>query len=715
MKSYPAQPNATAVNRILLAIAVAFLCLNSRAAVVTWTPLEITGAAFPCRMNFTPTNAVLNNGSGLDIGQPKNIPASTNATTLLAGDYTVSSPDAPYRLPFKISVPNTTNTYSINDLRNPPLTYTYTNRLGITKQVLPGSGMTAVTNNPGLPTEQIVLSSSGSGGTTYTFIATNRPVGTAWVTNGSLVFYPTNTSALSTTYTNNNGVVGVISGSAVGTNTTGLVSTNQATSGAYAFNLQSSSGLPESGVVGLVADLGAKAGTNDTRALNLTNSANQFRGTNVVIGGLMLNPALFPNAIVPANYTLLSSYYIGNSNWLSGSYPNARYDQQTYLGASAGSNYIEQLFGFTSDYTGGAPSIDRFIIFDYDPSGNSPNVIRISPKVRFGQDNDANQTALTNLTYLADQTGIFPAANTIVTNGGIFSGNGSGLTDLNAAQLTTGTLPMGRLTTGGTNLQGAVFILNTNDPSGRSYTNAPTLNLANSTGLPAAQLSGVVPTTVRISPSSITNDGTQFAAGTITKGTTNSTAGMTRGAIFEDANTNRWVSRDGQIFTNLTATNITGTIPNANLPALNYVASTNGTAVNLTLATSTLFTNGTTASTFDGRHFITSFSGTVRSDLDFMAGNFVMGESGGTGKAGGFVVFPGGMRIVGVNGSMASLLTASNANFIGTVTATNGVVLPSSATISWGATNTAPASIIAPVAWVTVTNAGVAYKLPLYQ
>ena len=198
-----------------------------------------------------------------------------------------------------------------------------------------------------------------------------------------------------------------------------------------------------------------------------------------------------------------------------------------------------------------------------------------------------------------------------------------------------------------------MLILNTDDPSGRSYTNAPTLNLANSTGLPAAQLSGVVPTTVRISPSSITNDGTQFAPGTITKGTTNSTAGMVRGAMFEDVNTNSWLSRDGQIFTNLLAANIvgavptainatnlagaavtvnlstaaptatftqngaltlnlqtnawltassnldatklTGTVPSGNLPALNYVPLTNGTAVNPTLVNPTFSGTATNA------------------------------------------------------------------------------------------------------------------------
>jgi hypothetical protein len=34
--------------------------------------------------------------------------------------------------------------------------------------------------------------SGGSSGTTYTFTPTNRPVGTAWITNGATVFYPTN-------------------------------------------------------------------------------------------------------------------------------------------------------------------------------------------------------------------------------------------------------------------------------------------------------------------------------------------------------------------------------------------------------------------------------------------------------------------------------------------------------------------------------------------
>ena len=95
----------------------------------------------------------------------------------------------------------------------------------------------------------------------------------------------------------------------------------------------------------------------------------------------------------------------------------------------------------------------------------------------------------------------------------------------------------------------------------------------------ASNLTGVVPTTVRISPSSVTNDGTQFPAGTVTSGTTNLAGAL----IATNAAGQRFYSFNGGSLTNLDATKLTGTVPSGNLPALNYVASTNGTAVSPTL------------------------------------------------------------------------------------------------------------------------------------
>jgi hypothetical protein len=160
---------------------IGLLCLlvlnfQTYAATVTWSPVEITGAALSCRMYFVPTNIALNSGNNLNLGQPKNIAAGTTNTTLLAGDYTVSSPDAPFRRPFLIAVPDDANTYSINALRNPPVTYTYTNRLSISGLVLSGTGTTFVTNNAGLPNETVTISASAGGGSTINtnpFVLTN--------------------------------------------------------------------------------------------------------------------------------------------------------------------------------------------------------------------------------------------------------------------------------------------------------------------------------------------------------------------------------------------------------------------------------------------------------------------------------------------------------------------------------------------------------------
>lgn len=82
-----------------------------------------------------------------------------------------------------------------------------------------------------------------------------------------------------------------------------------------------------------------------------------------------------------------------------------------------------------------------------------------------------------------------------LTASGTFAGDGSGLTSLNASRLTTGLLPMGRLTTTGTNL--ANSFLTTDGVGNRSYTyNASALtnlnaaNLASGT-IPSARLTGV--------------------------------------------------------------------------------------------------------------------------------------------------------------------------------------------------------------------------------
>ena len=247
-----------------------------------------------------------------------------------------------------------------------------------------------------------------SGGTTYTFSNTNLPAGVV-VTNGAAV--------------------------AVGTNTSGLVT------------------------------------TNDTRALNLTNSGNVFGGS-------------FNNGHA-AITTDATASFVNGAFVLNDSDPAYGDGNATIL---------------TINHD------DALVVSDGDTS------LSILGNTLIGRNNSAIAT------WSISDLGAINALS--------FTGNGSGLTNLNASQLT-----------------------------------------------------GVVPTTVRISPSSITNDGTQFPMGTVTSGTTNLAGAL----IATNAVGQRLYSFNGGSLTNLDATKLTGTVPSGNLPALNYVASTNGTAVNPTL------------------------------------------------------------------------------------------------------------------------------------
>jgi hypothetical protein len=117
---------------------------------------------------------------------------------------------------------------------------------------------------------------------------------------------------------------------------------------------------------------------------------------------------------------------------------------------------------------------------------------------------------------------------------GTFAGNGSGLTNLNVTTA-TGTLPIGVLTKIGTNAYG---VLVTDGAGNQSYTNAPTLNVVNMTGLPTTN--SVVQT----------ND---------TRALNLTNAGNVFGGTFNG---------NGAGVTNLNATNLTGTVPLARLPNL---------------------------------------------------------------------------------------------------------------------------------------------------
>jgi hypothetical protein len=87
------------------------------------------------------------------------------------------------------------------------------------------------------------------------------------------------------------------------------------------------------------------------------------------------------------------------------------------------------------------------------------------------------------------------------TNGYATTSITNGLNTNDASTLSSGILPMGRLTAVGTNIAGAVLI--TDGAGNRSWTNAPTISAGNMTGLTLPQMpSGVV---TNASGSSITN------------------------------------------------------------------------------------------------------------------------------------------------------------------------------------------------------------------
>lgn len=242
---------------------------------------------------------------------------------------------------------------------------------------------------------------------------------------------------------------------------------------------------------------------------------------------------------------------------------------------------------------------------------------------------------------------------------GTITGNGSGLTNLNASKLTSGSIPAGVLNNGTTNTLGWLETTNGGFHQ-RSY------NAGNLTNLNASQLTGLVPesalpnplftntTTTRyiwtnsvtggyqahvpglgtvwgnvqsnstvmvsggngvhigatnsVGASNLVVEGTSILKGLVTGnlgGSTNlplsgiSTNGGAVGMIPTVTSTGlvytvhndqpassvltNLANNNGGGLTNLTATNLVGTVPIGNLPALNYVASTNGTAQELSI------------------------------------------------------------------------------------------------------------------------------------
>jgi len=149
---------------------------------------NIIGHVLTTKITFTPTNDVLIANGGLSAGPAitTNIVNGCFTNWLDGGNYTVTFPLLPFRRPFLIAVPGDTNSYDITSLMNPPVTYTYTNRLvGIASQVRPGTNVTFTTNNAGSVTENVTVSVSTTGLVTRTFFEQAISGNAAYVVSGA--------------------------------------------------------------------------------------------------------------------------------------------------------------------------------------------------------------------------------------------------------------------------------------------------------------------------------------------------------------------------------------------------------------------------------------------------------------------------------------------------------------------------------------------------
>ena len=392
---------------------------------------------------------------------------------------------------------------------------------------------------------------------------------------------------------------------------------------------------------------GAAAAVGTTLAVNMTNAANQFTGTNLTVHNIQPDSS-------------------GNLNINAGS---GNISANTFSGNGSG------LTSITAGQVGAQPTNVNLTTLATLNGGSLTNL---------------NATNLTGILPMGTLTSAMVTNGFLTTDGTTlsYSLNGQYLTNLTGAQV-SGTVANAQNAntasyagTAGTttNLSGGALNLSTNIANGQIVANRCVTNGANVsllvndagylTNSAAFQPTNVNLTTLAtLNGGSLTNlNASSLTSGTVPdgrliQGTTNSTAGMTRGALFEDVNTNRWLSRDGQIFTNLQAANLVGnisasqvtglpttntfvstnglfsgtlassvTVPAAQvtgLPTTNTFASTNGTYPQMTVGTATVanFVNGTLTNNLSG---VTIINSTLGGAIGAGAGTTISLASGAT-------------------------------------------------------------------------------------
>jgi len=204
-------------------------------------------------------------------------------------------------------------------------------------------------------------------------------------------------------------------------------------------------------------------------------------GRNVVVGSGQAGFAIYPNGFSSSPW-LLNGTTTFFTLWTPGGM-GFQYNSSTKTFAFTGSLTASNFTTTGGTFTGNASGLTNLPASQL--TGTVPNGrltgVTISNATLVGSPSISvtNLTAVTTLRIgegtgggtLSASTGQINIDNNLQVNGGTgFTGKGGNLTELNASQLTTGTVPSGRLTTVGTNLVGAVL---TSDGVGNRYwTNA---------------------------------------------------------------------------------------------------------------------------------------------------------------------------------------------------------------------------------------------------